>query len=172
MVRKDKGATLGIVIVLILFLSLIAIIIMSMASIVSLTVIKNDKLQDQELLLTKKAQEVVNHVLSVSYTGYFEVLNDETEQKDEYYYYNYIVSNLESYEQVEIIVSQVDEVDEVIIASYKVENIDINKEINVVIEFYSFNETAVNLVDSVSNPFFRLIKWENKNKPIESSGEE
>lgn len=171
MVRKDKGATLGIVIVLILFLSLIAIIIMSMASIVSLTVIKNDKLQDQELLLTKEAQEVVNHVLIVSYTGYFEVLNDETEQKDEYYYYNYIVSNLESYEQVEIIVSQVDEVDEVdevIIASYEVENTAINKEINVVIGFYSFND--IDLVDSGSNPFFRLIKWENKN--IESSGEE
>lgn len=157
MIKKEKGATLSIVIVLILFLSIIAIIIMSMASIVSLTVIKNDKLQDQELLLTNKAQEVVNHVLRVSYTGYFQVLKQEDED-----YYDYIQDNIDPYYQIVI---SVEEINDVIIASasYKVENIDINKEINVVIEFYSFDDIRIRLDSGRSNPFFRLIKWENKN---------
>ena len=54
-----------------------------------------------------------------SYTGYFEVLNDEkTEQKDEAYYY-YIQEQYDSYNQIVI---SVEKINDVIIASYTVKN--------------------------------------------------
>ena len=71
MIKKEKGATLGIVIVLILFLSMIAFLVMSMATIVSFTVIKNDKLADAEIQLKIVAQQYLNQLTQVAYEAYY-----------------------------------------------------------------------------------------------------
>ena len=72
MIKKEKGATLGIVIVLILFLSAIVFIIMSMATIVHFTVIKNEKVSDTEIKLQVKAQDYLNELTKISYKTYFD----------------------------------------------------------------------------------------------------
>ncbi len=159
MIKKEKGATLGIVIVLILFLSLIAFLIMSMATIVSFTVIKNEKLADAEIRLQIKAQEYLNQLTQVTYETYYV----DKVNKDDY------LATLT--EQVTSIIKEEYE------ATYDVENQvftfilkdeTINKTLTVKVKFYDYKDVDVNK----ANPFYKILCWESESIKVENPGGE
>ncbi len=181
MIKKEKGATLGIVIVLILFLSLIAFLIMSMATIVSFTVIKNEKLADAEIRLQSEAQKYLNQLTIVTYkTYYYDNVNEEnylatlTEQvtsiiNDEY------EATYDEENQVFTFILK-DETLTVKVMFYDVENQftfilkdeTINKTLTVEVKFYDYKEVDVNK----ANPFYKILCWESESIKVENPGGE
>jgi Na+-transporting methylmalonyl-CoA/oxaloacetate decarboxylase gamma subunit len=156
---NNKGATLGVTIVLILFLTIIAFIVMSMSAIITSTVIKNDKAADQYLALQQQGQGYLNELSLIANESY--ILFDSNNDND-FDYYDVVSEKINSYilRLTDNVILSYDSEHHVV--TYQITDSITNKKLEVTLVARSYSNIKDIIENGDSNeayPFFEVTNW-------------